>query len=196
MIICRGIRTTAQFNSKIFSTTPGKPHQWASDNLKDFHFSKDKQSFKAEHTSMDLSEDGKTYHIKSSVNKHVIVDLKFTQAAPGFVAGKNGTTNYGTEPAKPWGRIRHGFWPVCKVEGIISSKEGPVDFEGRGLYIPAMQGMKPHFAGMLISVLASSGNTDNIQHVVGTLHTSSLPPTPPYKWNSPRRRRMARLSSM
>lgn len=144
----RGVRTTAQFSSKIFyPKEAGKPHLWTSDNLSNYTFSKDKYNFKADGCSMDLSEDGKTYTIKSNTNKQAVVDLKITLDAPGFAAGKNGVSTFGTDPAKPWGHMKHLFWPRCKTEGSIMTKEGPIDFKGRGMAIHAIQGMKPHFAG-------------------------------------------------
>jgi hypothetical protein len=74
-----GVRTTAQFSSKVFSTESGKPHTWASDNLHSYEFSADKQNFKDKNgVSMDISEDGQSYTIKSNVNKGSIVDLTFT----------------------------------------------------------------------------------------------------------------------
>ena len=96
---------------------------------------------------MNLSEDGKSYTIKSTTNKSSIVDLKFTQTSVGFVVGKDGTSYFGTDPQKPWGRMKHIFWPMCQVEGHILTQAGPVDFKGRGIFIHALQGMKPHFAG-------------------------------------------------
>ena len=144
----RGIRTTAQFSSKIFSNDPSKPHLWSSDNLSHFKFSDDMQDFHAEGCSMELSEDGKSYTIKSNVNKTSIVDLKFTQISPGLVVGKDGTSYFGTDPKNPWGRMFHKFWPRCRVEGHMLTQAGPVDFKGLGLYVGALQGMKPHFAGM------------------------------------------------
>lgn len=147
-MVFRGVRTTAQFSSKIFyPKEAGKAHLWTSDNLSNYTFSQDKYNFKADGCSMDLSEDGKTYTIKSSTNKQALVDLKFTLAAPGFAAGKNGTSTFGTDPAKPWGHMKHLFWPRCKVEGSIMTKEGPIDFKGTGMAVHAIQGMKPHFAG-------------------------------------------------
>lgn len=95
---------------------------------------------------MELSEDGKTYTIKSTVNKQSAVNLTFTTLTPGCVVGKDGISNFGTDPKKPWGRMRHAFWPRCKVEGSIMTQQGPVDFNGKGLFIHALQGMKPHFA--------------------------------------------------
>jgi len=141
------VRTTAQFNAKIFyPEKQGKEHLWASDNIAHFSFSPNKMNIKADNCSMELGEDGTSYVIKSTMSKKATVDLKFTQTAPGFVVGKNGTSNFGTDPAKPWGRMRHAFWPRCRVEGSIMTQQGPVDFAGRGLYIHALQGMKPHFA--------------------------------------------------
>lgn len=141
-----GIRTTAQFSSKIFSNEPGKPHLWASDSLNNPHFSPDKLDFMADNCEMKLSEDGRSYHIKSSTNRQAIVDLTFTLEAPGFKVGQTGTSNFGTDPAKPWGRMWHFFWPRCKVEGNILTQQGPVDFKGKGMVSHALQGMKPHFA--------------------------------------------------
>ncbi|KAK5121756.1 hypothetical protein LTR85_004631 [Meristemomyces frigidus] len=143
-----GIRTTAQFSTKIYSKVPGKPHLWATDNVSNFSFSADKQNFKADGCSMEISEDGKSYTIRSSMNRQAVVDLKFTQIVPGFVVGKNGTSNYGTDPEKPWGRMKHLFWPRCQVEGSIITQQGPVDFKGRGFLSHALQGMKPHFAAV------------------------------------------------
>lgn len=143
-----GVRTTAQFNSKIIDAKTAKPELWASDNLDKYEFSPDKQDFHSQSVSMELSKDGKSYHIKSTVNKGCIVDLTFTQTAPGFAVGRNGTSTFGTDPAKPWGRMSHVFWPRCQVTGsLITQQFGEVDFTGRGVFIHALQGMKPHFAG-------------------------------------------------
>lgn len=128
------------------SKKAGEPHHWSTDNVSHFSFTADKQGFKADGCSMELSEDGKSYTIKSNVNKRSIVDIKFTQVTPGFVAGENGTSYFGTDPKKPWGRMLHAFWPRCKVEGTIITPEGPVNFNGRGVLSHALQGMKPHFA--------------------------------------------------
>lgn len=151
-----GVHTTAQFNSKVFSSKPGEGHLWCSDNVKNPEFSEDKFDFKAQGCSMELSEDGKTYHVKSNVNKKSVVDVKITRSAPGFAVGKNGTTTFGKDPKEPWGRMRHGFWPWCQVEGHIITPSGPVNFKGRGMVNHNLQGMKPHFA-------ASKWNFANFQ---------------------------------
>lgn len=95
---------------------------------------------------MELSADGQSYTIKSTVNRTAVVDITFTQSAPGVAVGKNGTTTFGTDPAKPWGRMRHVFWPRCSVKGSIMTQKGPINMDGRGMVSHALQGMKPHFA--------------------------------------------------
>ena len=96
---------------------------------------------------MTLSEDCTAYTIKSVVNEASIVNLTVSQTSPGFHVGKDGKSYFGTDPQRPWGSMRHGFWPRCHVEGSIITKEESIDFKGRGLFIHALQGMKPHHAG-------------------------------------------------
>jgi len=74
--------------------------------------------------------------------------LTITKSAPGFQAGKNGTSYFGTDPKKPWGSMMHRFWPRCQVEGsFISPKEGELSMKGRGIFIHALQGIRPNLAG-------------------------------------------------
>ena len=144
-----GIRTTAQFNTRIFFPDQSKPVLFSSDPLEKYGFDSTKLNFHAQGCKVELSEDGKTYHINSTTNKKSVVELRFTQTAPGFVVGKNGTSTFGTDPKKPWGSMRHAFWPRCKVEGSIITSSGPIDFSGTGMLSHALQGMKPHHAGQL-----------------------------------------------
>lgn len=140
------MRTTCQFNTKISYPDGAKPHLWCSTALTDVEFSEDKTNFYAKDCAVELSDDGKSYTIKSMTDPRAIVNLKITQAAPGFVAGKDGKTLYGTDLSKPWGVMRHAFWPRCVAEGTITTADGPIDFKGHALFIHALQGMKPHHA--------------------------------------------------
>lgn len=142
-----GIRTTCQFNSKIFYPDRSKKPLWTSDTLENWSLDESKTCFHATNCTMDLSEDGSSYTIHSSTSKQAIVDLKFTKTAPGLVAGKDGTSYYGTDPKKPWGRMRHSFWPRCKVEGSIITQAGEVQAAGLGIFIHALQGYPPNLAG-------------------------------------------------
>lgn len=141
-----GLRITCQFNTKIFYPGASKPNLWSSDQLENVEFSEDKTNFYAENCAVELSEDGKSYSIKSMTNEASIVNLTVTQTAQGFKVGKNGTTNFGTDPEQPWGFMRHIFWPRNAVEGTIVTEDGPIDFKGKALFIHALQAMKPHHA--------------------------------------------------
>lgn len=143
----RGIHTTSHFNTKIFNLKGDGPHIWHSDALQNFMFDEHMLSFGADNLTITLNEEGDAYTIKSTVNPDSIVDLKFTRTAPGFTIGKDGTSYFGTDPKNPWGSMYHGFWPRCSVEGTITTKEKTYDLNGRGVFIPALQGMKPHHAG-------------------------------------------------
>ena len=142
-----GIHTTCQFNTKIFYPDGKTPNLWSSDALTDPDFDPEKLSFYANHCAITLNEDATAYSVKSATNEASIVDLIFTRTAPGFQAGKNGTSHFGTDPKNPWGSMRHAFWPRCKVDGSIVTKDGLLDLKGRGFFVHALQGMKPHHAG-------------------------------------------------
>ncbi|KAH7116044.1 oxidative stress survival, Svf1-like protein [Dendryphion nanum] len=141
-----GIRVTTQFNCKVFFPNNEKPILWSSDPLENYGFDEEQYSFFADGVSLELSEDGTSYTIKSASNENSLVNLKYTRAAPGFVGGKDGKSNYGTDPKAPWGTMYHQFWPRCNIEGSIITKEGEIDLKGKGTFIHALQGMKPHHA--------------------------------------------------
>lgn len=141
-----GIRTTCQFNCKIFYPGATEPNLWCSDQLSNVDFSDDKVNFYADNCAVELSEDGTTYTIKSMTNQAAIVNVTVTRTAPGFQVGKDGTTLFGTDLENPWGSMRHVFWPRATVVGSIVTKEGPIDFKGKALFVHALQGMKPHHA--------------------------------------------------
>ncbi|KAI6247091.1 hypothetical protein HI914_04810 [Erysiphe necator] len=142
-----GIRKTSQFNTKIFyPKSQSKPHLWSTDQLSNVEFSHDKLNFYANDCAVEMSEDGKQYTIKSMTNSNSLVNLRISQVAPGFQIGRDGKTLYGTNSKKPWGCIRHAFWPRNNAEGTIITNDGSIDFKGRCLFVYALQGMKPHHA--------------------------------------------------
>jgi hypothetical protein len=142
-----GIRTTCQFNTKInYPKGSPKPLLFSTDQLSNVEFSDDKTCFYADNCAVDLSEDGTEYTIKSMTNEATIVNLTITRVAPGFHVGKDGKTYYGTDPAAPWGAMRHAFWPRTISKGSITTKDGSIDFAGKALFVHALQGMKPHHA--------------------------------------------------
>ncbi|KAK2825714.1 putative cell survival pathways protein [Arthroderma sp. PD_2] len=139
-----GLHTTCQFNCKVFSTDPEKPHLWASDPVQNHLFDENMLSFGGDNVAVTLNEEGTAYTIKSAINEDSLVNVTLTRTAPGFVAGKDGISTFGTDPMNPWGSMRHAFWLRCKVEGSIITREKEIDFTGRGFFVHALQGMKPH----------------------------------------------------
>lgn len=146
MYLDSGIRTTCQFNCKVFSPEQTTEPLWCSTPLNNYDLSDDKTAFYADDCAVELSEDGTFYTIKSMNDERAIVNLKVTRTAPGFQAGTSGKTLFGTDMSNPWGTMRHAFWPRCVGEGTITTKEGAIDFKGPSLFIHALQGMKPHHA--------------------------------------------------
>lgn len=109
-------------------------------------FSDDKCNFYADNVAVELSADGTSYSIKSMTNTAAVVNLTITRTAPGFVVGKDGKTHYGTDLENPWGVMRHAFWPTAKCEGTTMTKDGPITWGGKAMFVHALQGMKPHHA--------------------------------------------------
>ncbi|KAI4222884.1 MAG: hypothetical protein L6R36_005817 [Xanthoria steineri] len=145
-----GIHTTCQFNTKIFyPTKDGKTPTplWCSDALDNQGFDEHKLSFYADGCAVTPNPDTTAYTVKSAINESSIVNLTVTRTSPGFQVGTNGKSFFGTDPHHPWGTMRHAFWPRCHVQGsIITKEDGALDFQGRGVFIHALQGMKPHHA--------------------------------------------------
>ncbi|KAK2738988.1 putative cell survival pathways protein [Onygenales sp. PD_40] len=141
-----GIHTTCHFNSKLFATDGKTPHQWSTDSISNYMFDEDMLSFGGDNIALTLNAEGNAYTIKSAMNEDCLINVTLTRTAPGFAVGEDGTSTFGTDPQNPWGSMRHAFWPRCKVEGTIVTPEKEIDFKGRGLFIHALQGMKPHHA--------------------------------------------------
>lgn len=120
---------------------------WCSDALDQADFDAEKYSFHADGCAVTLNDAGDAYTIKSVVNEESIVNITIKRVAPGFQVGKDGTSYFGPDADSPWGSMRHVFWPRCQVEGTFITKAGEINFTGRGLFIHALQGMKPHHAG-------------------------------------------------
>lgn len=139
------LHVTAQVSTKIFH--PDGRITWSSNPLiSTDYFDDTKHSFYADNIACILSDDGKSYTIKSAVDPTIFIDLVVTQTTPGFKIGKDGRTNFGTDPANPWGAIRHVFWPRNTLEGFIKVGDEKINFKGKAMYVMALQGMKPHHA--------------------------------------------------
>ncbi|KAL2826379.1 oxidative stress survival, Svf1-like protein [Aspergillus pseudoustus] len=145
-----GLMVTCQLNVKIWNHN-GKEHLWNSDPLENHCFTEDMNTLFADNLSFALNADGDAYEIKSARNEEALIDIVVKRTAPGFQVGKDGTTLYGTDRANPWGEMRHRFWARAAVTGTIRTPGKEYNFGsegnvGRGVFIHAIQGMKPHHA--------------------------------------------------
>ncbi|KAI4165575.1 MAG: hypothetical protein LQ342_000988 [Letrouitia transgressa] len=136
---------SGHFNTKIFFPD-GRAPIWSSDPLDSHGFDSRKLSFYADGCAITLSEDSSSYSVKSATNEASIVNVTVSRTAPGFQVGQDGKTIFGTDLQHPWGSMRHAFWPRCQVEGSIIIKDGELNFKGKGFFVHALQGMKPHHA--------------------------------------------------
>lgn len=138
---------TAQFTCRVFNPKVPEENVWTSTSLEDYSTEHDDhRTFSAKGVKVTLSDDNMTYKLKITVNPDTIVDFEITRETPALKIGKDGYTIFGTDTEKPWGTMRHLFWPRCSVNGVILLKGVPLDVKGRGEFIHGLQGMKPHHA--------------------------------------------------
>ncbi|AET37555.1 Svf1p Ecym_1320 [Eremothecium cymbalariae DBVPG len=140
------LHTTGQFTFRCHHKTRPDLNVWTSTKLENFRI--DGTNFYANNLSLELSSDGTSFHLKSSVCTDSIVDLVATRLTSGVKVGEDPTTYYGEDEKSPWGTMRHVFWPRNSVNGTITLKGGvAVSFkENYSMLAMAMQGMKPHHA--------------------------------------------------
>ena len=86
-----------------------------------------------------------SYTFTVSINPKTIIDVTFTRVGQGIKIGDS-YSYYGEDHAHPWGYMRHLFWPRCHVSGTITTNGHEFDAKGLGMYVHAIQGMKPHHA--------------------------------------------------
>lgn len=116
-----GMRTAAQFTFRIFNAkAPEELNLWTSTKLENFRT--EGPNFYADDLSIELSEDGKTFHFISNVCDQSKIDVFFTKCTPGVKAGDDPTTYYGDNLEEPWGSMSHQFWPRNLVHGTMNLK--------------------------------------------------------------------------
>lgn len=143
-----GIKTTAQFTFRLYSTTKGDSDPngiWTSTALEDFRT--DGANFYAKNLSIvNSGDDADIFTLESTVTPESEVKLVVQRLTAGVIFGKDGTTLYGEDVNEPWGCMRHAFWPRCSVQGTIKLKDATVEIDGLTMFVMALQGMKPHHA--------------------------------------------------
>lgn len=118
-------------------------------------------NFHADGFDVVLTNNETEYKFTSVASEETQCELHFKRISDGFKIGKDGLSRYGTDPSAPWGTMRHIFWPRTSIEGRIVTNRGKdvitLKHENTlGMYVMALQNMKPHH-------LAKSWNFLNFQ---------------------------------
>jgi len=160
-----GIWTTTQLVIKIYNLKT-KETTWKSINVSNFNLGEDKRSCKSDqfaftHQSTPGAEFEESYSIEGNAGDDlkILLDVKRPAAIPGFKIGKGpkgGFSYFGPDPGKPEGYVIHRFWPRSQFSGTITSSGKVTPFAGPGMFVHAIQGMRPN-------LVASSWNFAHFQ---------------------------------
>lgn len=108
-------------------------------------------------------EDGgaESYTISANLGKDIQIALVISRPAsvPGFKLGKGpkgGFSSFGTDPEQREGYVVHRFWPRTVASGHIVHKGKAITANGPGMFVHAIQGMRPN-------LVASRWNFANFQ---------------------------------
>lgn len=114
----------------------------------------DKRSSKADEYSITYkshpgSDTPEGYVVRANLGDDLQISLDITRPAsvPGFKIGKGpkgGFSYFGTDLASPEGYVVHRFWPRTQATGIIVWKGRALDVKGPGMFVHAIQGMRPN----------------------------------------------------
>jgi hypothetical protein len=106
------------------------------------------------------------------------MDVQRPASVPGFKIGKGpqgGNSYFGVDPAKPDGNVFHKFWPRYKASGHIIKNGKAETFEGPGMFVHAIQGMRPNLVASAWNFAHfqsdQQGGTSAIQMEFTTLDT-------------------------
>ncbi|WRT66479.1 uncharacterized protein IL334_003438 [Kwoniella shivajii] len=145
------VPATTQMTFKVYNPNT-KKSTWRSINASGVKF--DKQSaksdqFEVKHSGSPTTEE--SYHIIATLDKDVKFDVKFVRPAeaPGFKFGagaQGGFSTFGKErqDAKRDGFVIHRFHPSAYSSGTITIGDKPLDVTGEGMFVHAIQGMRPN----------------------------------------------------
>jgi len=159
-------KPTIQFTSRFFGEGI---NTFKSVNMSNFKLSPDRRSATADNMSIVLNSECNKYTV-TLTHKELIVSFEFELIDRGFKIGE-GKTYFGQD--KSTGFVEHKFWPKGNVKGnmIVDGRE--FDVTGVGLFVHAIQGMRPH-------LIASRWNFVNFQSDVASLSMCEFETTPHY----------------
>lgn len=127
---------------------------WRSVNVTNFYPSEDKRSSKSDqftvtYKSTPGTEFEESYSIlgRFSDDLQISINIKRPATIPGFKIGKGpkgGFSYFGPDVEKPEGYVVHRFWPRFRSDGVIVSGGKATSFAGPGMFVHAIQGMRPN----------------------------------------------------
>ncbi|PWY97335.1 oxidative stress survival, Svf1-like protein [Testicularia cyperi] len=89
------------------------------------------------------------YTITANLDAELQLSYSFVRPADtkGWKLGagpKGGFSYFGSNLGSPDGYVIHRFWPVAESEGHIIHKGAAIEAKGRGMFVHAIQGMRPN----------------------------------------------------
>ncbi|KAJ3567406.1 hypothetical protein NP233_g6385 [Leucocoprinus birnbaumii] len=146
-----------QFTCKVYDSKTGD-QVWKSINVTNFTTpppNLDKRSCKADEFSItyksnpDSPDFPESYTIRANMgaDAQISFEVKRYGAAQGFKVGKGpkgGHSYFGADQAKPEGYVVHRFWPRLVAEGFFIHNGKAEPFSGPGMFVHAIQGMRPN----------------------------------------------------
>ncbi|KAF9003969.1 survival factor 1 [Cyathus striatus] len=178
---------TIQFTCKIYDPKTNET-TWKSINVSNFVCPApglDKRSSKADefsviHKSTPGSDYPEGYTIRANLGQDLQITMEVSRPAsvPGFKIGKGpegGNSYFGVDPSKADGNVFHKFWPRYKASGHIIKNGKAETFEGPGMLVHAIQGMRPNLVASAWNFAhfqsEKHGGTSAIQMEFTTLDT-------------------------
>lgn len=158
---------TIQFTARFFGAGI---NTFKSVNMANFKLSPDRRSATADNMSITLNPECDKYSVQLTHEKELLVIFDFKRVDRGFKIG-GGKTYFGKDRSA--GFVEHKFWPKCEVNGTIVVDGKAFDISGSGLFVHAIQGMRPH-------LIASRWNFVNFQSKNVSLSMCEFETTPQY----------------
>ncbi|CAJ0748371.1 165_t:CDS:2 [Entrophospora sp. SA101] len=158
---------TIQFTARFFGEGI---NTFKSVNMSNFKLSEDRCSASADNMSIELNPEHNKYKVSLQHEQELIVSFEFERVDRGYKIGE-GKTYFGVDRSS--GFVEHKFWPKGIVNGTFVVDGRKFDVSGTGLFVHAIQGMRPH-------LIASKWNFINFQSDISSLSMCEFEATPYY----------------
>ncbi len=150
---------------------------WKSVNVTKFAAQSDKRSSKAAefnvvYSTTDAGDD--KYTITANLDADLQLSWSFVRPAAiqGWKLGsgpKGGYSYFGSKVDSPEGYVIHRFWPVAESEGHIISQGAVIEAKGKGMFVHAIQGMRPNLVAAKWNFANFQAQDDKLGRVSGVM---------------------------